>query len=245
VIGPDSKLLNDPREIPLPDEELQRTTCGWVGDDALREGEQIYEAFRALYEIHAGPLSQAEVLDFGCGWGRVYRFFLQEVPSLQMLGVDVNQERIDFCNQSMPWCDFSRIEPSPPITSPPQAFNLIYAYSVFSHLPEDLHWAWLKEFQRILKPGGLLVLTTRKRSFIEESADALMSPDWLARYDRGEFCFDASYEPYSDIAERFGEACIPESYVRKQWSELFEVLEYRDDLLGQSVIVCRAAPSNS
>jgi hypothetical protein len=45
--------------------------------------------------------------------------------------------------------------------------DLVYAYSVFSHLAEEAHQAWMSEFHRILKTGGLLVVTTQRRAFID------------------------------------------------------------------------------
>jgi SAM-dependent methyltransferase len=242
----------DPRDLPLPAEDIQRATIAMAGEDALREAEAIYQAFRSLYEAHAGPLSNAMVLDFGCGWGRVYRFFLQAVPGTHIWGIDPNWQSIDLAKEAMPENQFAVIEPEPPSHFETKTLDLIYAYSVFSHLPEGLHLDWLKEFKRILKPGGLILLTTRKRGFIEEcnhlrdqephrKTRFLDTEAWVARYDRGEFCFDTTIEAFGeDVAKQFGDACIPEVYVRDKWSELFEVLEYRDDLLVQSLIVCRA-----
>jgi 2-polyprenyl-3-methyl-5-hydroxy-6-metoxy-1,4-benzoquinol methylase len=43
-------------------------------------------------------------------------------------------------------------------------FDMIYAYSVFSHLSEQCHLAWASEFARILKPGGTVCLTTQARN---------------------------------------------------------------------------------
>ena len=43
---------------------------------------------------------------------------------------------------------------------PDRALDLVYAVSVFPHL--KFHWdAWLMEWRRVLRPGGLLVLTVQ------------------------------------------------------------------------------------
>ena len=64
----------------------------------------------------------------------------------------------------------------------------------------------------------------------------------LAAYDRGEFCF--SYRKPSD-PEHFGEACIPEGYVREHWADRFELAEYVDDRqrCPQNLIVARRRSS--
>jgi len=55
----------------------------------------------------------------------------------------------------------------PPVEFPAGFFDIIYAYSVFSHLNEDTHLKWIEEFSRILKAGGLLLVTTQARRFID------------------------------------------------------------------------------
>ena len=138
---------------------------------------------------------------------------------------------------------------------PAESFDLIYLYSVFSHLPEAMHWELLKEFQRLLVPGGVVIATTRRRDFIEWCASLRKDPNLqdkpesirgsalafldtnaaLAAYDSGSFC----YFNFGDERWPFwGEACIPRGYVEKRWPELFDVLEYID-LCPQNAIVAR------
>lgn len=45
-------------------------------------------------------------------------------------------------------------------------FDLVCAYSVFCHLSNDVTLPWMGEFERVLKPGGFLVFTTRPESFL-------------------------------------------------------------------------------
>ena len=47
----------------------------------------------------------------------------------------------------------------PPLEYSAETFDLVYAISVFTHLPERYQLLWLEEFRRILRPGGVLVLT--------------------------------------------------------------------------------------
>src|SRR5262249_36955830 len=60
----------------LPDERLQLEAVALKGDDALKQGFSVYALFKRIYEENKGSLAGCEaVLDFGCGWGRVLRFF--------------------------------------------------------------------------------------------------------------------------------------------------------------------------
>ena len=61
------------------------------------------------------------------------------------------------------------------------SFGLIYALSVFSHLSEPLQRAWVAEFRRLLRPGGLLVLSVLGRQVQER-----LTAEERRRFDRGE-----------------------------------------------------------
>jgi SAM-dependent methyltransferase len=244
----------------MPEVSVQETYTGWSGDSTLREGFDAYRIFRKCYETHVGPIAFCPaVLDFGCGWGRIIRFFLKDVEPEKLSGVDHSEEAIRACQETNKWCKFTLIEPSPPTPLTPASFGLIYLYSVFSHLPEEMHWALLKEFHRLLAPGGMLIATTRPRDFIyfcktlRDDPRLNEKPDWLkvsartftdvdatiSAYDNGQFCYE------SVGAEGrwsfWGEACIPRGYVERRWREIFDVCDYIEDreVCPQNVIVAR------
>ena len=224
----------------LPQEEVQRHWTFRSGDDTLVEGFGIYLLVRDLYQRHIGNVGDAEaLLDFGCGYGRVIRYFLKDVDHRRLTGTDYNASLIEFCRASNRWCDFARNGAEPPLPFEDDRFQYVFVYSVFSHFSETMHLRWLQELKRIVKPGGAVAVSVRRRNFINslremrESApdDAsrilhkmLVDTDLeLARYDAGEFCFS----PYSSLMDPWwGEACIPRAYVEREWSRLFDVVEF-------------------
>jgi SAM-dependent methyltransferase len=244
----------------MPEISIQEMYTGGSGDQTLRAGFNAYRIFKKCYETHVGPIgSCCGVLDFGCGWGRTIRFFLKDVEPEKLLGVDHNAQAIRICRETNRWCKFTLIEPDPPTPLTPESFGLIYLYSVFSHLPEEMHWMLLKEFHRLLVPGGMLIATTRARDFVHDCKalrdDPQLNekPDFLRQtarifvdvdatisaYDNGQYC----YEGYG-LEGRWsfwGEACISKSYVERRWQEIFDVCDYIDDRGAdpQNVIVAR------
>ena len=48
----------------------------------------------------------------------------------------------------------------PPLVYPGEAFDLVYAFSVFTHLPESIQFSWMRELSRVLKAGGYLAIST-------------------------------------------------------------------------------------
>jgi SAM-dependent methyltransferase len=238
----------------MPPDDVQLLFTGGKGDPVLRLGFSAYALFRDLYESHVGPIANsAGIMDFGCGWGRIIRFFLKDVESSRLFGVDPVEDMITLCRSSNRWCTFDQIPTKPPTRFQDSTFDLIYSYSVFSHLSEEMHQMWLLELRRVLKTGGLMIATTRSREFIEHcaklrklkdlalrsSASAFLNTEKsLSEFDKGTYCFSQSVH---DEWSYWGEAAIPKGYVESNWSRLFSVLDYIDDRnrCEQNVIVVR------
>jgi SAM-dependent methyltransferase len=222
----------------LPPPEVQQHFTGKTGSATLVEGFDIYRTMRDLHTRHVGSLREhGPVLDFGCGWGRVIRYFAKDVSAGQLLGSDYKEDLIEFCGTSDRWSKFTRNDADPPLPMGDDEVGFIYAYSVFSHFSEPMHLRWLEEFKRVLRPGGTLALTIRARSFIEgcrqrrmtgrkgvgrlQSRMFLDADSALAAYDDGEYCFS----PHNPGAW-WGEACIPRGYIEQRWSGLFDVVDF-------------------
>src|SRR3546814_6253266 len=48
---------------------------------------------------------------------------------------------------------------TPPLAFADESFDLVYALSVFTHIPLELQRDWLDELRRVLVPGGYLLCT--------------------------------------------------------------------------------------
>src|SRR5262249_18027231 len=141
----------------------------YTGEKAQEHAFSLYRLFKGVYEKQNGGLGGCAVLDFGCGWGRVTRFFLKDVAPSQLWGIDIRSETIDIAKKLFqgPGGAFEVTNAPPPTTFAEGTFSLVFSYSVFSHLSEEVHYEWLSEFNRILKPGGVVIATTLPRGFIE------------------------------------------------------------------------------
>ncbi len=99
------------------------------------------------------------VLDFGCGSGKVMRHFLPEAAGCELWGCDIDERSIDWINAELspPLHAFANRE-VPPLDQPSDSFDLVWSVSVFTHLTD--HWAgWLSELHRVLRPGGLAIVS--------------------------------------------------------------------------------------
>jgi len=97
------------------------------------------------------------ILDVGCGNGRLSELFKD--MKISYTGVDDSSELIRIAKSRYPESDFHITDPLN-FEFTDHSFDKIYCLSVFHHIPStELRVQYLKEIRRVLKPGGLLILT--------------------------------------------------------------------------------------
>ena len=202
--------------MPIPPGRLIFLVAGnrradWFVASGVRSADTIRKAAK-----DAGrPLESCNaILDFGCGVGRIIRHF----ANLKGLhGTDYNPAEIAWCRQHLTFADFQVNTLAGGLPYASEKFDLIYSYSVFTHLGEELQHFWMKELFRVLRPGGLLYLTLHGERFAND-----LSVEYQAAFRAG--------QPVVTAREREGEnACAayhPESYVRNVLAKDFQVVEF-------------------
>lgn len=146
-------------ELPLPPDVLRLMVAGT--DDAewfLTAGRRAADSLAAVLATAGVALHQCEsVLDFGCGCGRVIRH-LRHLPT-ELHGCDTNPVAVDWCDEHLPFGRFAVNALESPLEYDDASFDLVYALSVFTHLSLALQSHGMSELRRVLKPGGVLVLS--------------------------------------------------------------------------------------
>lgn len=120
-----------------------------------------------LVALHAHGLVDAvreTTLDFGVGCGRVARYWTA-LGGGALSGTDIDPETVAWCGDHLTshggaQSEFVTNPHEPPTSAPDGAFGLVYAISVFTHLPAEMELRWITELARITKPDGVLLLTT-------------------------------------------------------------------------------------
>lgn len=232
--------------LPLPPRSLISRVVGDVSPDTFRamglsDAQNVYP-----YLLEAGfdPTAGPALLDFGCGCGRILRFFARFADSCRLFGADVDAEAIAWCRASYDFASFSTLSPAPPSPFAADRFDAVYLYSVFSHLTEERHRQWLEELHRITRPGAAVVATVQGRNCFEmfclgmKPESGLPSPDEL-RDDAPElrrsgfrfYPYDSALPwmpPEEPPGGRYGMAFILEHYVREHWLDLFDLVAFHD-----------------
>ena len=197
--------------VPLPPRRLMVRVAGTADADwFLRSGRAGYDAIAAHMELPA----IRDVLDFGCGCGRVTRYFGDHDG--RVAGSDVNRDAIAWCRENLRFATFETNGLAPPIAFADTSFDLVYALSVFTHLTADLQLAWRDELRRVLRPGGRLLITTHGRSYVPR-----LDPDERGRFDRGELVVRWGEVVGSNLCSAYH----PEAYLRETFAQGFAFLE--------------------
>jgi SAM-dependent methyltransferase len=237
----------DPGPI-APPELIETEALMWADDLKIRRKPEWYfgsgyrEAWTVLttVEQYGAPLGAIKsILEFGCGSGRVIRHF-RCVEGLRLAGTDANSRPIEWDRNNLPGIEFSHNALEPPLAYSDGSFDLIYALSVFTHIPLGWQRAWLDELRRVLRPGGYLLCTVHGDSFISSQLD---NQDRAALARDGKLTLDAKNPraSYSSRALGSWDVFQTRDQVREVFSAGFELLCYtsHEAAAGQDTLVLR------
>jgi len=175
--------------VNLPAQHLRFGGKHYRQDEAFFNS-ACYEAQRLVR--HCGLKLESRVLEIGCGRGRLPIGILSTVGDIaRYSAVDVHKASIEWCNRYInmehPAFTFAHIDVANPrynkaggqrqaelqLPFSALSFDIIYLFSVFSHLTTEDIEAYCREFQRLLHPAGKIFLT----AFVEENVpDMTVNP---------------------------------------------------------------------
>jgi ubiquinone/menaquinone biosynthesis C-methylase UbiE len=125
-----------------------------VGGDYHRVGKVAVDLLE-----HLGLEEGMTVLDFGCGSGRVATVMAREWRLKGYVGIDVVQQVLDYADSKTPK-EFEFICNSDlSIPQPDNKFDLVFAFSVFTHLLHAESFIYLREMARVTRPQGRIIFS--------------------------------------------------------------------------------------
>jgi SAM-dependent methyltransferase len=155
--------------------DRSRADGKWMIAEFMATGDaEIATVLNHLARIDGSPKYDGAALDFGCGVGRLTQALAQHFASC--VGVDISPQMIHqaealnryahcryaaTCDERLPFADAS--------------FSFIYSNIVLQHMPRRYATTYLREFVRLLVPGGVLVFG------VQDSFAAPDLPSWLIR----------------------------------------------------------------
>lgn len=214
----------------IPPRHLQERASGAYYPEFFLHGSHLAEHIAILLRCHQVQLEAFErVLDFGCGCGRILIPLSARLASRNVYGADIDPEAVRWCQENLEAFGGFELNPHiPPSPFPSDFFDFIYGVSVFTHLPEDLQFQWLEELQRIVRPGGFLVLTVHgnatHQNLGQTEKEKLFAKGFLGGMSKR--------STFSGLPDFYQTSYHTESYIQEYWSPYFKVLEIAPQGVG-------------
>lgn len=201
-------------------------------------------ANKILKQVAGAPLAEFDnLLDWGCGCGRTTRFFQRERKCPNVYGVDIISELVEFCQSEYTFGEFAKVKTVPPIPYADSTFDLVFAFSVLTHIKEKEHLDWLEELDRVTKPGAVLLLSVHNFNSLAYVGFS-QKPLLMENFDRYGFAdagecdnldgFIVEEDYYHNVFHSL-------EYIEKIWSKYFNIV---DVIIGanarhQDIVVLR------
>lgn len=109
------------------------------------------------------------VVDIGCSFGWLEKEIVKLTPK-KIIGVEMDKEAVDFAKRNVKGVQFlegSALE----LPLPNNFADIICFFDVIEHVPKTKERTSLKEINRILKKGGILLLSTPNKNLFSNILD--------------------------------------------------------------------------
>jgi len=178
------------------------------------------------------PGVAVSVCEWGCGPGRIVRHLpeLCADHAVSLFGTDYNDASIAWCNAHISAVTFFHNELAPPLPFRSGQLDALYCRSVFTHLSEEMHHQWIAELKRVVRPAGLIVISTQGAAHLSR-----LLPEERDQYARGELVV----RRLAEEGKLFFSAFHSPRFVREKLLVGMQVEEHQEGRTSQDVWVVR------
>ena len=146
----------------MQSEEVQKSWTGYSGVTLLNQTTAFVRYCATMNNFQSGHVESPKVLDYGCGYGRVSRLMLKYIEVENLFGSDPWGLSIELAREAGFGKNFIQTEEVPnKLPFMERSFQLIWAFSVFTHTTPEVTFLSLKTLEKYLKPSGKLIITLR------------------------------------------------------------------------------------
>lgn len=229
----------------VPDAETQKN---WSGRSGMELGAAVVETYRLMHDklrLHLRkPFDLCSVLDYGCGWGSVIRYFMKDVPLSNLHACDPHKGIIQVAKDLNPQLDIVLSDSLPNSLPFARKFDFVYALSVWTHLSPVASDVCLTALHASLNEDGIVYLTVRPPAYAYYDPASKL-PGWdqqeIAETIRrdGIVFYPQSLEV--DGAMTYGETIITRKYIEENWTDRFDLIDVAMNGIApyQGIIVLR------
>lgn len=223
-------VLNVPENYPnaraalprMPPAEVQISYTGNHGETLLAQSSAFMRSLQRGYETHTGQsLIGKNILDYGCGWGRLIRLAYAFTTPDKLFACDPIQESLDICREHNVQATFALCDAIPQrIPFAGVKMDLIFAFSVFTHLSERTAKAVMAACREAIADNGLMVITIRPPTYWDLDIQPNIGVDrekMKADHASAGFAFVPHNRPPIDGEYTYGDTSISVEYLSQSW----------------------------
>lgn len=221
-----------------PQPNLQRIGCANFAS-FVDGGSKIAGSLAPVVREYSG-VEAPRVLDFGCGIGRV-AIPLHHELALPTDCCDVDESAIQYLSRCLPSVSCFVSDFFPPLPFGDSSFDIVYSVSIWTHLSIDMQLPWLEEVRRVLKPGGIALISTssfkalaarrrRKMGYWVDVTDEQLVREGII-YKESKYLHEKK-ENYPGVTASYGMTAHHPDWIRENWSSAFDIVDIRESLVA-------------
>jgi SAM-dependent methyltransferase len=194
-------------------------------------GATTFLQLNLLLERFAGrPITSfPTVVDWGVGCGRVLRQFWEAAPRAgmpaaadqQLIGLDIDEVNVEWCKAHLASRAVIDLLDLDGFALPSGSVDFLYGISVLTHLTEFHQHRWLQEIARVLRPGGIAILTVHGEGIYYRDVAGIMLP-FVEKFGFFDGIADPAIGSERDLYYRA--TYHSRNYIRNEWSRYMDVL---------------------
>lgn len=234
----------DSTHAPIPPARLRWRVHGALDKASYLElGRTLARNIQDLTSATGRDFSSfSDVLDFGSGCGRVIQNLRAQSQQCTLYATDIDPDLVSWGQSNLSGIQWSLNGHQPPLPYNANTFDLIYAVSVFTHLDEDFQFAWLRELQRVARPGAILILTVHGEH-VMSGVQMLNQAHHheLETYGFSYLILSRGRFKADGFPDFYQAAFHTKEYIYQKWSAYFDVVDYVERGIGnrQDAVVLR------
>jgi SAM-dependent methyltransferase len=221
---PDSRFPHLSSVLPrMASQEVQRS---WTGNSGMALLGQTVNFVRLVagncQKFLGRGLNDRTILDFGCGYGRIIRLMYYYSSPTRIWGLDPWEKAIDLCRVDgvLGHLAVSDYLPSE-IPVEDASFDLIYSFSVFTHLSERAAMLALTTLRRYAARDALCVITIRPKEYWHQPDPAVAAgtridrDELVARHEKSGFAFVPHTREAIDGEVTYGDTSLSFEWIQR------------------------------
>jgi hypothetical protein len=140
-----------------PSLQQKKEAVDYYFDDGARSAKKLSDLIYSDLKFQRGI--QLKMLEFASGYGCVTRHLSRELSDVMITSCDIHEEAMDFIKTKLK-TETILSEAVPEKLKLNAEYDMVFALSFFSHMPESTWGRWIKTLFSGLKENGFLIFTT-------------------------------------------------------------------------------------